>query len=153
MERLFILSLRYRFFTLVAVTLVIALGLWSLIHLTIDANQSYSAKNAIIAINRMADFKIDLVEQPVPADDFEGLSLVTPTVPVTVQADGPAGPPAESTHPVPPRAASPCLPVARPCWDLLVGPPDPPAGAGEVGLLQPRRLNRSWRGLRVTDDR
>ncbi len=37
MERLFILSLRYRFFTLVAVTLVIALGLWSLTHLTIDA--------------------------------------------------------------------------------------------------------------------
>ena len=37
MERLFILSLRYRFFTLVAVMLVIALGLWSLTHLTIDA--------------------------------------------------------------------------------------------------------------------
>ncbi|MDP1947116.1 MAG: CusA/CzcA family heavy metal efflux RND transporter [Nitrospirota bacterium] len=37
MERLFILSLRYRFFTLVAVMLVIALGLWSLTHLTVDA--------------------------------------------------------------------------------------------------------------------
>ena len=37
MERLFILSLRYRFFTLVTVMLVIALGLWSLTHLTIDA--------------------------------------------------------------------------------------------------------------------
>jgi L-alanine-DL-glutamate epimerase-like enolase superfamily enzyme len=61
------------------------------VHLTIDANQSYSAKNAIIAINRMADFNIDLVEQPVPADDFEGLSLVTRTVPVTVEADEAAG--------------------------------------------------------------
>jgi cobalt-zinc-cadmium resistance protein CzcA len=37
MERLFILSLRYRFFTLVAVMMVIAIGLWSLRHLTIDA--------------------------------------------------------------------------------------------------------------------
>ena len=37
MEQLFTLSLRYRFFTLVAMMLVIALGLWSFAHLTIDA--------------------------------------------------------------------------------------------------------------------
>ncbi len=37
MDRLFTLSLRYRFFTLVAVILVIALGMWSLTRLTIDA--------------------------------------------------------------------------------------------------------------------
>jgi len=37
MDRLFTLSLRYRFFTLVAIILVIALGLWSFAHLTIDA--------------------------------------------------------------------------------------------------------------------
>ena len=37
MDRLFTLSLRYRFFTLIAVMLVIAIGLWSLTHLTIDA--------------------------------------------------------------------------------------------------------------------
>ena len=37
MDRLFTLSLRYRFFTLVAVILVIAIGLWSLTRLTIDA--------------------------------------------------------------------------------------------------------------------
>ncbi|MBK5281403.1 MAG: efflux RND transporter permease subunit, partial [Nitrospiraceae bacterium] len=37
MEKLFTLSLRYRFFTLVAVLLVIAIGLWSFTHLTIDA--------------------------------------------------------------------------------------------------------------------
>jgi L-alanine-DL-glutamate epimerase-like enolase superfamily enzyme len=61
------------------------------VHLTIDANQSYSAKNAIIAINRMAEFDLDLVEQPVPANDFEGLSLVTRTVAVTVEADEAAG--------------------------------------------------------------
>jgi len=61
------------------------------VHLTIDANQSYSAKSAITAINRMAEYNIDLVEQPVPADDFEGLALVTRTVPVTVEADEAAG--------------------------------------------------------------
>lgn len=37
MDRFLILSLRYRFFTLIAVLLVIATGLWSFSHLTIDA--------------------------------------------------------------------------------------------------------------------
>ncbi|WP_455378492.1 efflux RND transporter permease subunit [Petrachloros mirabilis] len=37
MDRLFTLSLRYRFFTLVGVCLVIITGLWSFTHLTIDA--------------------------------------------------------------------------------------------------------------------
>ena len=37
MEQLFTLSLRYRFFTLMAMMLVIAIGLWSFTHLTIDA--------------------------------------------------------------------------------------------------------------------
>ncbi|GKS57662.1 cation transporter [Nitrospira sp.] len=37
MDRLLRLSLRYRFFTLIAVLLVMAGGLWSFVHLTIDA--------------------------------------------------------------------------------------------------------------------
>jgi len=61
------------------------------VHLTIDANQSYSPKDAIAALNRMAEHRIDLVEQPVPADDFAGLALVTQSVPVTVEADEAAG--------------------------------------------------------------
>jgi L-alanine-DL-glutamate epimerase-like enolase superfamily enzyme len=61
------------------------------IHLTIDANQSYSPKDAITALNRMAEHRIDLVEQPVAADDLEGLALVTRSVPVTVEADEAAG--------------------------------------------------------------
>jgi L-alanine-DL-glutamate epimerase-like enolase superfamily enzyme len=61
------------------------------VHLTIDANQSYTTKDAIAALNRMAEHRIDLVEQPVSADDFEGLALVTRTVPVTVEADEAAG--------------------------------------------------------------
>jgi L-alanine-DL-glutamate epimerase-like enolase superfamily enzyme len=61
------------------------------VHLTIDANQSYSPKDAIAALNRMAEHRIDLAEQPVSADDFAGLGLVTQSVPVTVEADEAAG--------------------------------------------------------------
>ena len=42
------------------------------IHLTIDANQSYQTKDAVTALNRMAEYNIDLVEQPVHAEDYEG---------------------------------------------------------------------------------
>jgi L-alanine-DL-glutamate epimerase-like enolase superfamily enzyme len=48
-------------------------------------------RSAIAALNRMAEHRIDLVEQPVSADDFEGLALITRTVPVTVEADEAAG--------------------------------------------------------------
>jgi L-alanine-DL-glutamate epimerase-like enolase superfamily enzyme len=61
------------------------------VHLTIDANQSYAPKDAIRALNRMAEHRIDLVEQPVSADDFEGLALVTRSVPIAVEADEAAG--------------------------------------------------------------
>ena len=60
-------------------------------HLTIDANQSYSPKDAIAAINRMAAYRLDLVEQPVSRHDLKGLELVTRSVPVTVEADEGAG--------------------------------------------------------------
>ena len=61
------------------------------IHLTIDANQSYSPKDAITALNAMAKYRIDLAEQPVPVEDFEGLALVTRSVPITIEADEAAG--------------------------------------------------------------
>jgi len=60
-------------------------------HLTIDANQSYTVKDAITAINRMAAYRLDLVEQPVSRHDLKGLALVTRSVPVTVEADEGAG--------------------------------------------------------------
>jgi L-alanine-DL-glutamate epimerase-like enolase superfamily enzyme len=61
------------------------------VHLTIDANQSYTPKAAITAINRMAEHRLDLVEQPVSRRDLEGLALVTRSVPVVVEADEGAG--------------------------------------------------------------
>src|SRR5947209_3016396 len=60
-------------------------------HLTVDANQSYSPKDAIHAINQMAQYRIDLVEQPVSKQDLKGLALVTRSVPVVVEADESAG--------------------------------------------------------------
>jgi L-alanine-DL-glutamate epimerase-like enolase superfamily enzyme len=61
------------------------------VHLTIDANQSYTPKDAITAINRMAEYRLDLVEQPVSRRDLKGLALVTRSVPVVVEADEGAG--------------------------------------------------------------
>ncbi len=57
------------------------------VHLTIDANQSYTAKDAIAALSKMSEFGIDLAEQPVAAGDLAGLKLVTDCVAVTVEAD------------------------------------------------------------------
>jgi L-alanine-DL-glutamate epimerase-like enolase superfamily enzyme len=57
------------------------------VRLTVDANQSYSVKDAIAALTRMAEFDIDLAEQPVAAGDLTGLKLVTDSVPLTVEAD------------------------------------------------------------------
>ena len=57
------------------------------VHLTIDANQSYTPKNAIRALNKMVDYGVELAEQPVRIDDLRGLKLVTDSVPITVEAD------------------------------------------------------------------
>jgi len=57
------------------------------IHLTIDANQSYTVKNAIKAIRLMEPFDIELAEQPVAAGDLYGLKKVTDSVSIPVEAD------------------------------------------------------------------
>ncbi len=57
------------------------------IHLTIDANQSYTVKSAITAIRMMEPFNIELAEQPVPAGDLYGLKKVTDAVSIPVEAD------------------------------------------------------------------
>ena len=57
------------------------------VHLTVDANQSYTVENAIEALNRMAKYDIALAEQPVAKNDLIGLKRVTDAVPMTVEAD------------------------------------------------------------------
>ena len=56
-------------------------------HLTIDANQSYTPKDAIRALKRMEEFGVELAEQPVRADDWQGLAQVTKSVDCLVEAD------------------------------------------------------------------
>ena len=55
--------------------------------LTLDPNQSYSAKQMIGAFARFERHDIALIEQPVPAADWAGLALLTRTLPVSIEAD------------------------------------------------------------------
>lgn len=55
--------------------------------LTVDANQSYTPKSAIRAISKIAQFDIDLIEQPVHAADLRGLKMVTEASEIPVEAD------------------------------------------------------------------
>jgi L-alanine-DL-glutamate epimerase-like enolase superfamily enzyme len=55
--------------------------------ITLDPNQSYTAKGIISAFRRMEKYSIALIEQPVPTADLAGLKLVTQTLPVPVEAD------------------------------------------------------------------
>lgn len=56
------------------------------VHLTVDANQSYIAKTAIDTLKRMHEYGVELCEQPVRADDWEGLAAVTRSVDCLVEA-------------------------------------------------------------------
>ncbi len=55
--------------------------------LTLDPNQSYSAKQMMSAFARFERHDIALIEQPVPATDWAGLALLTRTLPVAIEAD------------------------------------------------------------------
>ncbi len=61
------------------------------IRLTIDANQAYSPKDAILIANRVAGLGVEIFEQPIAADDHAGLKLVTDNTPITIEADESAG--------------------------------------------------------------
>ncbi|KIL36222.1 hypothetical protein SD71_09785 [Cohnella kolymensis] len=57
------------------------------VHLTLDANQSYSPKEAVTLFQRIQSSDIDLFEQPVNVKDFDGLKYVTEHVGCMVEAD------------------------------------------------------------------
>jgi o-succinylbenzoate synthase len=59
------------------------------IRIRVDANQGWQPKDAIRAIRRMEDLGLDLelVEQPVHAQDIQGLKMVTAAVETTIMAD------------------------------------------------------------------
>lgn len=56
------------------------------IHLIVDMNQSYMAKSAIATLKRAEEYGVDICEQPVRADDWEGLAAVTRAVDCLVEA-------------------------------------------------------------------
>jgi L-alanine-DL-glutamate epimerase-like enolase superfamily enzyme len=55
--------------------------------LRIDANQIWSVTSAIKAINKMAEYDLQLVEQPIPYYDIDGLVTVSKSVSVPITAD------------------------------------------------------------------
>jgi L-alanine-DL-glutamate epimerase-like enolase superfamily enzyme len=57
------------------------------VHLTLDANQSYDARSAIALYEAVADQRIDIFEQPVPAKDWDGLREVSDALDCIVEAD------------------------------------------------------------------
>lgn len=59
------------------------------VNIRLDANQGWHKKQAAKMINQMAQegLDIELVEQPVPADDFEGMAYVTAHTDTPIMAD------------------------------------------------------------------
>jgi L-alanine-DL-glutamate epimerase-like enolase superfamily enzyme len=55
--------------------------------LILDANQGWRPKEAIDALQRMDEFNVTLIEQPVRSDDHEGLAQVRAAVRPLVEAD------------------------------------------------------------------
>lgn len=57
------------------------------VKLRVDANQAWSAKEALNMIARLDEYHLELVEQPVPAHDLEGLAFVTQNTRVPIMSD------------------------------------------------------------------
>ncbi|MBX5328974.1 MAG: dipeptide epimerase [Candidatus Bathyarchaeota archaeon] len=57
------------------------------IQIRIDANQGWTPKQAIEALNKMEKFNIQFAEQPVSAEDTEGLREVKKNSPIPIMAD------------------------------------------------------------------
>jgi L-alanine-DL-glutamate epimerase-like enolase superfamily enzyme len=55
--------------------------------LRIDANQGWTPRQAIEVLKKMAKFKVQFAEQPVPAEDLKGLKKVRENSPIPIMAD------------------------------------------------------------------
>ncbi len=53
----------------------------------VDANAGWTPKEAIKTINAIAQYNIEFVEQPIPAQDLGGLKLIRDNVPLPIIAD------------------------------------------------------------------
>ena len=77
------------------------------IQIRVDANQGWTAKEAIRIITAMEDkgLNIDLVEQPVPAHDLDGMRAVTKAVYTPILADESVFSPEDAAEIIRTRAA------------------------------------------------
>jgi len=57
------------------------------IFIKVDANESYDVKSAIRAAKKLADFGVEIFEQPVPRAQIEALMEVKRSSPIKVEAD------------------------------------------------------------------
>ncbi len=57
------------------------------IKLRVDANQGWSPKQAVQIIKQLNEYDLELVEQPVPAWDYDGLEFVTKNTDVLIMSD------------------------------------------------------------------
>ena len=55
--------------------------------LYLDANQGYSAREALELVRRLAGLGVEFIEQPVKASDLDSLSMVTRESPIPICAD------------------------------------------------------------------
>ncbi|MCK5562461.1 MAG: dipeptide epimerase [Thermoplasmata archaeon] len=53
----------------------------------VDANEGYSVQTAITTLNKLDQYEIEFVEQPVPSDDLEGMAEVRKNIEIPVMAD------------------------------------------------------------------
>lgn len=75
------------------------------VKLRIDANQGWTRAEAAWALARMAAFELEFVEQPVPAEDIEGLAWVRARSPIPVMADEAVHSPADALRVIRAKAA------------------------------------------------
>ena len=57
------------------------------VFIKIDANESYDAKTAIRFAKQLADYAVEVFEQPVPRDQFDALREVKQQSPIKIEAD------------------------------------------------------------------
>jgi o-succinylbenzoate synthase len=57
------------------------------VQIRIDANQGWTPKQAIEALNKMEKFNVQFAEQPVPAENLKGLIEVKKNSPIPIMAD------------------------------------------------------------------
>ncbi|MCS7240406.1 MAG: dipeptide epimerase, partial [Candidatus Bipolaricaulota bacterium] len=66
------------------------------VRMWIDANQGWTRAQAVWALARLSEYGVEFVEQPVPAEDLEGMAWVRKRSPIPVMADESVHSPADA---------------------------------------------------------